>query len=173
MPTQRAVVAAFLTARPTLTLVPSDAAGAGRGWPSPRSWDMAARLLAAAEAVRPRPASDGVCAALVEGAVGQGPGTEFLVWVVEADLPDPEAVLADPASFVLPERPDRALAALGAITAAVLARPSVERWLAGWAVLGVAADSAVDWLRSRPVTWPGLGLRVHRSPRRWRGSGRS
>ena len=143
--TQRAVIAAFLAARPTLTcVVPSDAAGAGRGWPSPRSWDMAARLLAAAAAVRPRPVPDGVRAALVEGAVGEGPGTEFLVWVVEADLPDPEAVLADPASFVLPERPDRALAALGAITAAVLGRPSVERWLAGWAVLGVAADSAVD-----------------------------
>jgi hypothetical protein len=140
---QRALVAAFLAARPTLTCaVPDDAAGAGRGWPSPRSWDMAARLLAAAGAASPRP--DGAAAALVEGAVGEGPGSEFLVWLIEVDLPDPEVVLADPASFTLPERPDRALAALSAVTAAVLARPTVERWLQGWEVLGRAAETASD-----------------------------
>jgi len=44
----------------------------------------------------------------------------------------------------LPERPDRALAALSAVTAAVLARPGVDRWLRGWQVLGRAADAAPD-----------------------------
>ena len=76
--------------------------------------------------------------------MGEGAGSEFLVWLVEVDLPDPEVVLADPASFTLPERPDRALAALSAVTAAVLARPSVERWLQGWEVLGRAAETAPD-----------------------------
>ena len=145
IPVQRALVAAFLSARPTLTCaVPDDAAQSGKGWPSPRSWDMVARLMAACRnAGPPRPPRD-VEAALVEGAVGEGAGSEFLVWLIEADLPDPEAVLADPASFVLPERPDRALAALSAVTAAVIARPSVERWLRAWEVVGRAAETAVD-----------------------------
>ena len=57
---------------------------------------------------------------------------------------DPEQVLADPASFRLPERGDRAYAALAAIAAAVAADPTPERWTAGWQVLGLAADVAPD-----------------------------
>ena len=60
------------------------------------------------------------------------------------DLPDPERVLADPASFRLPERGDRAYAALAAIAAAVAADPTPDRWTAGWQVLGLAADAAPD-----------------------------
>ncbi|MGH3170552.1 MAG: AAA family ATPase, partial [Trebonia sp.] len=38
----RGLVAAFLHVRPALALAPpSDAAAAGRGWPSPRTWEMA------------------------------------------------------------------------------------------------------------------------------------
>ena len=47
----RGLVAAFLHVRPALACAPpSDAASAGRGWPSPRTWEMAARLMAAAGA---------------------------------------------------------------------------------------------------------------------------
>ena len=60
------------------------------------------------------------------------------------DLPDPEQVLADPASFRLPDRGDRAYAALAAVAAAVAANPTPERWTAGWQVLGLAADGAPD-----------------------------
>ena len=52
---------------------------------------------------------------LVEGAVGDGAALEFLAWLEHLDLPDPEAVLADPDSFVLPERSDRAFAVLTAV----------------------------------------------------------
>ena len=58
-------------------------------WPSPRSWEMAARLIAAAE---------------VSGAgrrrrrrywwrapIGPGAAAEFLAWREDMDLPDPEA----------------------------------------------------------------------------------
>jgi hypothetical protein len=102
---------------------------------------MAARLMAAAGASG---ASDAARMALVRGAVGDGAGVEFLVWLTEMDLPDPEQVLADPASFRLPERGDRAYAALAAIAAAVAADPTPERWTAGWQVLGLAADVAPD-----------------------------
>ena len=82
--------------------------------------------------------------ALIRGAVGDGAGVEFLAWLVEMDLPDPERVLADPASFRLPDRGDRAYAALAAIAAAVAADPTPARWTAGWRVLGLAADTAPD-----------------------------
>src|SRR5947199_243835 len=52
-PITRSWIAGFLTVRPKLAVaVPEDPAAAGRAWPSPRTWDMAARLQAAAEAAR-------------------------------------------------------------------------------------------------------------------------
>ena len=138
----RGLVAAFLHARPALACAPpSDAASAGRGWPSPRTWEMAARLMSAAGAAG---ADEQARSALIRGAVGDGAGTEFLAWLMEMDLPDPEEVLAEPSSFRLPERGDRAYAALAAIAAAVAAQPTPERWAAGWQVLGATADAAPD-----------------------------
>src|SRR5580704_10812965 len=138
----RGLVAAFLHVRPALACAPpTNAAAAGRGWPSPRTWEMAGRLMAAAGAAG---ASDEARSALIRGAVGDGAGVELLAWLVEMDLPDPERVLADPASFRLPERGDRAYAALAAIAAAVAADPTPARWTAGWQVLGLAADTAPD-----------------------------
>jgi hypothetical protein len=137
-----ALVAAFLHARPALACAPpADAASAGRGWPSPRTWEMAARLWAASGAAN---VSGEARSALVVGAVGDGPGAEFLAWLMEMDLPDPEVVLADPSSFRLPKRADRAYAAVAAVAAVVEADPTPQRWLAGWRVLAVAANSAPD-----------------------------
>jgi hypothetical protein len=143
IPVVRSWIAGFITVRPTLALaVPDDPAGAGRAWPSPRSWDMAARLFAAAESAAD---DDGrVGGLLVRGAVGDGPGVEFLTWVAEADLPDPEAVLADPDSFRLPERGDRAYAALSSIAAAVVGDPLGGRWETGWRIFGAAAERVPD-----------------------------
>jgi hypothetical protein len=138
----RSLVAAFLHVRPALACVPpADAASAGKGWPSPRTWDMTARLLAAGEAA----AFGGEArSALVRGAVGEAAGVEFLAWLTEMDLPDPEAVLAHPDTFVLPKRGDRAYAAVTAVAAVVAADPTPERWMAGWCILGQAAHSAPD-----------------------------
>ena len=121
--------------------VPDDLAAAGRAWPSPRSWDMAATLLAAARSTR---AEDAVASALVSGCVGPGAAVEFLTWLAEADLPDPEAVLADPEHFVLPTRGDRAYAVLSSVAAAVAADTRGDRWERGWRAFGHAADAAPD-----------------------------
>jgi hypothetical protein len=137
-----ALVAAFLHARPALACAPpDDADAAGRGWPSPRTWEMAARLWAASGAAG---SGEEARAALVRGAVGEGAGVEFLAWLAEMDLPDPEVVLADPAAFRLPSRGDRAYAAVAAVAAVVAADPTPQRWAAGWQVLGRAAQSAPD-----------------------------
>src|SRR5215472_1825480 len=137
-----ALVGAFLHVRPALASAPpSDATAAGRGWPSPRTWEMVARLWAACAAAN---SSDDVRAALVAGAVGDGAAAEFLAWVIEMDLPDPEAVLSDPESFTVPQRSDRAYAAVTAVAAVVESDPTAQRWQAGWQVLGLAAKSAPD-----------------------------
>ncbi|HEX6597031.1 MAG TPA: MoxR family ATPase [Acidimicrobiales bacterium] len=138
----RGLVSAFITVRPGLAVeVPTDAARAGRGWPSPRTWDMASRLWAAALSVN---ASTEATTALIAGAVGEGAGVELLMWEMEMDLPDPEKVLADPDSFEVPERGDRAYAVLSSVASVVAANPTVERWLAGWKVLGKAGEKTPD-----------------------------
>lgn len=140
--TTRATVAAFLKVRPTLVLrVPANAALAGRGWPSPRSWEMVATLLGMCDTAG---ADEDVRAALVAGAVGEGPGIEFLSWLANADLPDPDAVLADPDSFELPERSDRAFAVLTAVASVAIAHGDAQSWTAAWQVLAKATGSAPD-----------------------------
>jgi hypothetical protein len=50
-------------------------------------------------------------------------------------------VLADPASFRLPERGDRQFAVLSALAAAVSANPTKERWEAAFQVVGQAVEA--------------------------------
>lgn len=138
----RAVVGAFLEVRPALTLqVPTVADQAGRGWPSPRSWESVARLLATCDAVG---ASEDARSLLVIGAVGEGAGIEFLSWLANMDLPDPEAVLADPDGFELPERSDRAFAVLTAVAAVAIAHGDADSWSAAWRVVARVAKGAPD-----------------------------
>ena len=142
LPHFRSLISAFITVRPGLACdVPTEAARAGRGWPSPRTWDMASRLWAAATAAA---ASTEAETALVVGAVGEGPGVELLMWHEEMDLPDPEDLLADPDGAEVPERGDRAFAVLSGVASAVAANPTPERWLAGWRVLGKVGEQAPD-----------------------------
>jgi hypothetical protein len=142
IPRTTALVGGFLAARASLVCAPpTDRATAGRAWPSPRTWEMAATLVAAAQAAG---ADAAVVAMLLRGAVGDGAATEYLTWADALDLPDPEAVLADPSRFTLPERGDRAYAVLTSVAAAVAAEPTVDRWVAGWRVMARAGESAPD-----------------------------
>lgn len=138
----RSLVGAFLHVRPALVLdVPTSSAAAGRGWPSPRSWETVARLLAAAEATG---ASGEARSLLVTGAVGEGAGLELLSWAANLDLPDPAAVLADPDGFELPARGDRAYAALAAVVSYAVTQGRPEHWDAAWTVVARVAASTPD-----------------------------
>jgi len=147
----RASTGAFVANSPHLLHAhPGNESLAGRAWPSPRSWDMAARLTAA---TRVSGAPEEVGALLVAGAVGPAAAVEYRAWQEDMDLPDPEAVLRDPASFRLPGRGDRAYAALAAITAAVIADNTAQRWEAAWHAIAAGAgarhsDIAVAAVRS-------------------------
>jgi MoxR-like ATPase len=146
----RRAVCGFLEARPTLIhRLPSTETRRGGAWPSPRSWEAALTLLAFGTAAS---VSREVLALLVRGAVGDGPGLELLAHLDRMDLPDPESLLADPASAELPVRGDLRQAALEAVVAAVGARPQRERWEAGWAVLVRALETGAPDLVVAPAT---------------------
>jgi len=139
IPAARALVASFIRSRPHLLLqVPREEAAAGRAWSSPRTWDMAARLLAAAQAAG---ADEDAVAELVAGCVGEGPALEFLGWRRSLDLQDPEQLLANPASYRHPARGDQVYATLAAVVAAVVARPTQERWRAAWEIIARAVQA--------------------------------
>jgi hypothetical protein len=142
VPASAALVGGFLSVRQSLTIQPPvERALAGRAWPSPRTWEMVSKLLAAAEAID---ASSETKRNLVIGCVGDGAGIEFLTWLQELDLPDPEAALQDPEGAVFPERGDRLYAALSAVAGAVASDPTPERWVAGWRVLAKTTAQAPD-----------------------------
>ncbi|MEV6553424.1 MoxR family ATPase [Streptomyces sp. NPDC051597] len=145
----RRAVCGFLRVRPTLIhRLPSTETRRGGAWPSPRSWEAALTLLAFGTAAS---VSREVLALLVRGAVGDGPGLELLAHLDRMDLPDPEALLADPAHAELPVRGDLRQAALEAVVAAVGTRPERARWEAAWAVLARALETGAPDLLVAPA----------------------
>ena len=156
----RALLAAFIRARPSiLRELPAAVTNQGRAWPSPRSWDVAHELAAASEAAG---CPEAVTHALVAGTVGAGPAIEFLRFAAEADLPDPEELLADPSSVRADVRSDLLLAGLGGVVGAVAMRPTEARWEAAWEVLAavceanradIAALAADELLALREPDW--------------------
>ncbi|MGF6886378.1 hypothetical protein ABIA39_004847 [Nocardia sp. GAS34] len=146
----RRAVCGLLAARPKLVhQLPGSETRRGGAWPSPRSWEMALRLVAFATAAGAGP---DVLSLLVRGAVGDGPGFELLTSIDRMDLPDPETLLADPAAADLPERGDLRQAVLDGVVAAVRKRPERSRWDAAWAVLVRAVETGAPDLVVVPAT---------------------
>ncbi|WP_194836555.1 MoxR family ATPase [Nocardia sp. XZ_19_369] len=146
----RRAVCVLLAARPALVhQIPTSDTRRGGAWPSPRSWQMAVSLIAFATAAG---SSRDVLSLLVRGTVGDGPGFELLASLDRMDLPDPEALLADPAAAVLPERGDLRQAVLDGVVAAVRKRPEKARWDAAWALLVHALETGAPDLIVVPAT---------------------
>ena len=61
----------------------------GRAWPSPRSWEVALRCIATAEALGMKQFGG----ELLVASCGTGPAAEWAKWVADADLPDPKDAL--------------------------------------------------------------------------------
>ncbi|MFT4188902.1 MAG: AAA family ATPase [Aeromicrobium sp.] len=161
---ERVLVSGFLRARESqLSVIPSNAEERGRAFPTPRTWDYAARLAAFARAVDADPE---VRRLLVTGCVGASVAHEYLAWSDRQDLPDPEALLADPGCFDFEGlRADRVFVTLQAVLGAYSRQPSPERWAAAVDVCARAAeqagvDPAVPVVRSlmRPEVRPAGSL---------------
>lgn len=149
---ERVRTAGFLRVRESqLSVIPTTATDRGRAFPTPRTWDYAARLAAFARAVG---ANKEVRRILVAGCVGDAAAHEYLRWTAAHDLADPEELLEDPteASF-LDMRTDRVYVVLQSVLAAYARRPTVERWEAAIHIAALAAqqvgiDPAVPVVRS-------------------------
>ncbi|MFE3189380.1 AAA family ATPase [Nocardia sp. NPDC059240] len=146
----RRAVCTLLAARPALVhQMPTSETRRGGAWASPRSWEMALRLIAFATAAG---SGADVLSKLVRGTVGDGPGFELLTCIDRLDLPDPETLLADPAAAVLPERGDLRQVVLDGVVAAVRNRLDKTRWDAAWALLVKAVDTGAPDLVVVPAT---------------------
>ena len=138
----RALVAGFISVRRELLhQMPTSETAAGRAWPSPRTWEMVARVL-------PYLPDDNAARNLaVCGLIGDGPGTEFLVWRENCDLPDPREVIADPSIMNWNDRPDRIFAVATSLIAYFSAahiddrKAKADLWLRIWKAVGYAAEN--------------------------------
>ena len=167
---KRGVVASFIRRRGELLYdLPKSATEQGRAWKSPRTWTMAADLLAAADAAGHGTKSE-VARLLVAGCVGEAGQIEFSQWFVKLDLVDPEEYLERPFLTPLPRRQDQTMATLDSVAGAALDRSKpkkarIARYYAAWKVLGrilkSQGDIAIPAARTLAVntgmTEPGFG----------------
>jgi hypothetical protein len=160
VPQAMALVAAYIQRRPTaLRVMPKDAAAQGKAWASPRTWEMAARMLAVCDAMS---LGDDTMMLCIGGCIGDAAAAEFLAWRKRQDLPDPEALLAT-GQWTVPGDGSVAFTIMGSIVAAVCANPTRDRWVKGWELLALAAQRHADLaaLTGRSMA---QGCMTHRFP---------
>lgn len=136
----RILVGSFLGVRPELaTVMPEDSEAAGLAFPTPRSWEQAAKLYGFALACG---ANSNVVQMLLSGSVGPVATGEFITYVANLDLPDPEALLSDPSVLTLPsDRGDKVYAIVASVYAALSGNLTKERWVATGRVLAAVAEA--------------------------------
>ncbi len=130
-------MAAYVQRTGHLNVRPKSDAEAGRAWPSGRSWAQGAVLMAETLAVG---AGDDALGIVLSGSVGASHALEFLGYMRDLDLPDPETIIAEPAKFRRPERQDQLFALLGSVISRVCAKLDKPRNLAAWTVLSMVAQ---------------------------------
>jgi MoxR-like ATPase len=146
-----ALVSGFLHLRPDL-LAQMPAVGspaAGRAWPSPRSWEVATRLLASSIV---HGASDTMRDTLIEGAIGAGVSGEFSTYLLTANVADPYDILDGKIAWAHdPKRLDMTYAICAGIAACIVethksgdAKLTRSRADRAWRILDSVADTAKD-----------------------------
>lgn len=136
IPDMRGAVVAFLDTRTQLAQCqPTDLGAQGGAWPSGRTWELTAQMLAAANAAGYPPKSV-VARMIVLGLVGEAAQIEWSAWLAEADLPATADVIANPSAIKLPERQDQILAVLSGVVAYVAQRRNnVDVYMRAWTVV--------------------------------------
>jgi hypothetical protein len=111
-------------------------------YPTPRSWDMGSKLLAACASLGLK-VGDSIPMTLLAGVVGDGASAEFVTWAEQQDLPNPRDLLHNPKSLKLPKgRGDKVYAILASVAAEAVSQMEKEpkQWAQAWEVLVEAAD---------------------------------
>jgi MoxR-like ATPase len=137
----RSLLVAFINHRPELLRkLPTRSDQQGLAWPSPRSWDHAARVAAAAESAG---VTSQTLTLLVVGLVGQGPAMEFLQFARTCELQEPEMLLSNPSLFDASRRTDLVMTTLRSVTEKIAANCTKSRWDAAWELVGAACASGL------------------------------
>lgn len=140
LPAARETIAGYIRQRPDALLnVPADAEAASRAWPSPRTWEMAARLLAAARAIE-APAE--VVELLLAGAVGNAAARDYFTLLRRGAAWDLDTAFKRPDAVRIPETPDALDGFLRAVIARFAAKADEEAWERSWQILAKAASAA-------------------------------
>jgi hypothetical protein len=133
----------------------------GRAWPSPRTWEYAARSAATCIALSPIiERSDELLLEFVMASVGPGATGEFSTWLREANLPSPEDVLKN---GWVPDRTriDRNYAVFTAMTAYVLQTKNpdkqIEHAIKAYNILEVSSDAGF-----KDLIAPSVAALVHK-----------
>lgn len=136
---ERVLVSGFLGVRESqLSVIPKSSEERGHAFPTPRTWDYAARLSAFARAVG---ANAEVRRLLIAGCIGAPVTHEYLTWANNQDLPDPEVLLDDPAAYDFTGmKADRVFVTLQGVLGAFSRQPSAGRWERAIDVCARAAD---------------------------------
>jgi hypothetical protein len=98
-------------------------------FPTPRTWTYLVRCFAAASACG-YGMRDGIYKTLAFGCVGQPVGSEFIRYMHQLDLLDPEAVIAGTKKYTYENRPDANICLLTGLVRALRSNCTPERWLA-------------------------------------------
>ena len=127
------LVTDFITAVPSaLENEPTEATPQNRAWPSPRTWDYATQLLAAAFAVHAEPA---LMREVIKSAVGDATTKEFWQWYTKRNLLAPEVVLENPLGIELPGKSYQLFMLVDAIIDAVRTNATEYRYAQAWKLL--------------------------------------
>jgi len=134
------LIGTFLKSRQEMvTVMPTSSEDSGKAFPTPRTWEMAAKLYAVAKAAN---ANDTVINMLLNGTVGVAAAAQLVEFVNNLNLPDPEELLRDPESFVVPvERTDRVYAIAGSVFTAMAKDVTKERWINCGTILAMIANA--------------------------------
>lgn len=117
----QAQVVGFLRRCPELLSKPLADDADDMAWPSGRSWDLAARVVAGCQLhnIRTEARSQ-----LIAGTIGKGAAAQFLAFLNTVSiLPDPEDVLANPnGNYLYKQKPDLQIALVASVTAAAVSQ---------------------------------------------------
>ena len=135
-----------------LLMFPKDEEKRGKPFPSPRSWTNLAKLLGAADSVG---ASRRIKHKLAAGCVGPSFSENFFTFMdAEKCYVDPEEILKNPESFVLPGRGDLDMLFVDSVLRRIKNDLTPERWEKGRDFLAVVHDQAAELAKMRTgVLW--------------------
>lgn len=135
----------FLNARRELLhkMPPRGNPEASRGWPSPRSWELATRALAGASIHKLEAQERDV---VLRGAVGKGAAGEFLTWLAAADLPNPREIVEGRVRWTpRPDRLDQTCAVVTGVASYASTLKAVDPGVdAAWGLFEDVAEVAPD-----------------------------